>query len=102
MATQMPTTSGVFTRASSGLVRQVKTQDVMHYGIQQIAVGQTVQYEIQDAEMPSKQCISLALVINELVSNALKHGKSKAAVRMLRGLGTWCWVAAGCPNWRRR
>src|SRR5712692_5143135 len=42
MATEMPTTTGVFTRASSGLVRQVKTQDVMHYGIQQIALSYIV------------------------------------------------------------
>lgn len=42
MATEMPGTSGVFTRTSSGLVRQVKTQDVMHYGIQQIALSYIV------------------------------------------------------------
>lgn len=42
MATQMPTTEGVFTRTSSGLVRQVKTQDVMYYGIQQIALSYIV------------------------------------------------------------
>lgn len=42
MATEMPTTAGVFTRASSGLVRQVKTQDVMYYGVQQIAISYIV------------------------------------------------------------
>jgi len=42
MATEMPTQSGVFTRASSGLVRQVKTVDVMSYGIQQIALSYIV------------------------------------------------------------
>jgi amino acid transporter len=35
----VPTTSGIFTRASSGLVRQVRTDDVMFYGWQQIALG---------------------------------------------------------------
>jgi amino acid transporter len=35
----VPTTTGVFTRASSGLVRQVRTDDVMFYGWQQIALG---------------------------------------------------------------
>jgi len=35
-----------------------------------------------DAEIPSKQCVSLALVINELVSNALKHGKTAADVNL--------------------
>jgi amino acid transporter len=42
MATDMPTQSGVFTRASSGLVRQVKTVDVMSYSIQQIALSYIV------------------------------------------------------------
>ncbi|HEV7418697.1 MAG TPA: hypothetical protein VGO30_02500, partial [Mycobacterium sp.] len=37
--TGVPTTAGVFTRASSGLVRQVRTDDVMFYGWQQIALG---------------------------------------------------------------
>ncbi len=42
MATEMPTTTGVFTRASSGLVRQVRTEDVLWYGIQQIALSYIV------------------------------------------------------------
>ncbi len=37
--TTMPTPAGVFTRASSGLVRQVKAQDVIYYGWQQIALS---------------------------------------------------------------
>jgi amino acid transporter len=40
--TAMPAPSGVFTRASSGLVRQVKAQDVMYYGWQQIALSYLV------------------------------------------------------------
>jgi amino acid transporter len=40
--TAMPAPSGVFTRASSGLVRQVKAQDVMFYGWQQIALSYLV------------------------------------------------------------
>jgi amino acid transporter len=42
MATEMPTTAGVFTRASSGLVRQVRTDDVLYYGVQQIALSYIV------------------------------------------------------------
>jgi amino acid transporter len=42
MATEMPTTAGVFTRTSSGLVRQVNTQDVMYYSVQQIALSYIV------------------------------------------------------------
>jgi amino acid transporter len=38
----MPAPSGVFTRASSGLVRQVSTQDVVYYGWQQIALSYLV------------------------------------------------------------
>jgi amino acid transporter len=38
----IPTTAGVFTRASSGLVRQIRTQDVMYYGVQQIALSYIV------------------------------------------------------------
>jgi amino acid transporter len=39
ISTSMPTPVGVFTRASSGLVRQVKADDVMFYGWQQIALS---------------------------------------------------------------
>jgi amino acid transporter len=42
MAMRMPGQAGVFTRASSGLVRQVKAQDVAYYGIQQIALSYIV------------------------------------------------------------
>jgi amino acid transporter len=42
MATQTPAVAGVFTRASSGLVRQVRTLDVMFYGVQQIALSYIV------------------------------------------------------------
>ena len=38
----MPTPSGVFTRASSGLVRQIRADDVMYYGWQQIALSYIV------------------------------------------------------------
>jgi amino acid transporter len=38
----MPAPAGVFTRASSGLVRQVRAQDVMFYGWQQIALSYIV------------------------------------------------------------
>jgi amino acid transporter len=39
ISTSMPAPAGVFTRASSGLVRQVKADDVMFYGWQQIALS---------------------------------------------------------------
>jgi amino acid transporter len=39
VGTNVPSPSGVFMRASSGLVRQVRTDDVMFYGWQQIALS---------------------------------------------------------------
>jgi amino acid transporter len=39
VASNVPSPSGVFMRASSGLVRQVRTDDVMFYGWQQIALS---------------------------------------------------------------
>src|SRR5262249_10948495 len=48
--------------------------------LQQTAWQQTVRFEIADVEIPSKQCVSLSLVLNELVSNALKHGQGEVEV----------------------
>lgn len=42
MATKMPEQAGVFTRASSGLVRQVRTDDVIYYGVTAIALSYIV------------------------------------------------------------
>jgi amino acid transporter len=42
MATDAPTAPGVFTRASSGLVRQVRTDDVFFFGWQTIALSYIV------------------------------------------------------------
>ncbi|HLL78804.1 MAG TPA: PAS domain S-box protein, partial [Ktedonobacteraceae bacterium] len=49
-------------------------------GLQQTAWKQSVRYSIDEIELTSKQCIALALVLNELVSNALKHGRKQAEV----------------------
>mgnify|MGYP001764654908 CR=1 FL=1 len=42
MAGSAPTTKGVFTRASSGLVRQVRTTDVLYFGFTTIALSYIV------------------------------------------------------------
>jgi amino acid transporter len=42
MATEMPRTEGVFTRASSGLVRALGTRDVFYFGVQTIALSYIV------------------------------------------------------------
>ena len=48
--------------------------------LQQTAWKQSVRYTVEDVELTSKQCVALSLLINELVSNALKHGRSAAEV----------------------
>jgi PAS domain S-box-containing protein len=48
--------------------------------LQRTAWKQMVRYSVEEVELTSKQCIALSLVLNELVSNALKHGKKEAEV----------------------
>ena len=48
--------------------------------LQQTAWNQSIGFSVSEASLSSKQCIALALVLNELVSNALKHGDKKAEV----------------------
>ena len=62
MATEMPTTAGVFTRAR--LVRQVKTQDVMYYGVQQIALSYIVFIVLARGFYPGGSMLLAALIAN--------------------------------------
>ncbi len=48
--------------------------------LQQTAWNQLITYSVEEARLSSKQCIALSLVLNELVSNALKHGGKEANV----------------------
>lgn len=48
--------------------------------LQRTAWQQSVRYTVDEAYLTSKQCIALSLVLNELVSNALKHGRKEAEV----------------------
>lgn len=48
--------------------------------LQQTAWKQRVRYSVDEVVLSSKQCVALALVLNELVSNALKHGKQQSEV----------------------
>jgi PAS domain S-box-containing protein len=48
--------------------------------LQKTAWNKEVRYSIQEAELTSKTCISLTLILNELVTNAVKHGNSQAEV----------------------
>ncbi|HEV2473830.1 MAG TPA: sensor histidine kinase, partial [Chthonomonadales bacterium] len=43
--------------------------------LQETAVGREIRYNIQEVRLPSRQGTSLALVVNELVNNAVKHGE---------------------------
>jgi two-component sensor histidine kinase len=42
--------------------------------LQTSAGGRRIEHVAQDVHLPSKQCTALALLVNELVSNAIKHG----------------------------
>lgn len=48
--------------------------------LQRTAWKKTVRYSVDEVVLTSKQCIAVSLVLNELVSNALKHGKNEAEV----------------------
>ena len=48
--------------------------------LEQAAGNRPIQAEVQDAHLSGKQATSLALVTNELVSNAVKHGKGTISV----------------------
>ena len=48
--------------------------------LEKMAWNKSVRYSIEDVRLTSKVCISLALILNELVTNAFKHGKQEAEV----------------------
>jgi PAS domain S-box-containing protein len=70
--------------------------------LQSTAWQQTVRYSVDDVELVPKQCIALSVVLNELVSNALKHGRKQAEVFLTyqdrRVTLTVCDDGAGFPE----
>ncbi len=50
--------------------------------LQEGAGGRAIKFYIEDARLSARQGTSLALVTNELVSNALKHGKGMVEVTL--------------------
>jgi two-component sensor histidine kinase len=58
--------------------------------MQSSAGGTRLEYVIDDIWIPTRQCTSLALITNELVSNGVKHGKDHVAVsfRLVAGMAT--------------
>jgi two-component sensor histidine kinase len=51
--------------------------------IVQTAGGRQIDFKIEDAWLSARQSASLAIVVNELVSNALKHGKGRVDVKLV-------------------
>jgi PAS domain S-box-containing protein len=47
----------------------------------QVATGRPIEFDIQDRRVTARQATSLALITNELISNALKHGDGSIRVR---------------------
>lgn len=52
--------------------------------LQRAAGGRQFKYHVEDMDLPSRQVSALALVVNELVSNALKHSKGEVYVSLAR------------------
>jgi two-component sensor histidine kinase len=50
--------------------------------IQQTSPGHVITVEVEDVPLTDRQGTSLALIVNELVNNALKHGRSSVYVVM--------------------
>jgi two-component sensor histidine kinase len=50
--------------------------------MQQTAPGRYIAYRLKEARLPAKQGTSLALVVNELVANAMKYGRGDIEVDM--------------------
>jgi two-component sensor histidine kinase len=73
-------TKGVQEREDAQFLSSKQVLDRLLPMLQQTAWKHDVRFEVADAPIPSKQCVSLALVINELVSNAIKHGRTEAEV----------------------
>ena len=49
--------------------------------IQLVAAGREIVYDVEDTILSVRQSTSLAIVVNELLSNALKHGRKEIEVR---------------------
>jgi PAS domain S-box-containing protein len=48
--------------------------------LSQTALNKAMHYSIDEAILPSKLCVSMALILNELVTNAFKHGNMETNV----------------------
>lgn len=91
LATQIRTVSAVqelltADAKTDGTASQVSIKallDKVLWMLQQTAGRHRIHYHIEEASVPAKVGTALALVANELVSNAIKHGNAKTDVTFL-------------------
>ena len=50
--------------------------------MQQTAGARHIRYHLEEAQFPVSRCTSLALIVNELVNNAIKHGEGEVEVTL--------------------
>ncbi len=58
-------------------VTDISVEDVMDKlmpAVQSMAVGRSITFAIEDMRLPVRQSTTFAVLVNEMVSNALKHG----------------------------
>lgn len=63
--------------AETGQVSAAATLEKLLPVVQRILAGRTLDWQVQDAPIPLRQASSLAILVNELVSNAAKHGRGR-------------------------
>jgi two-component sensor histidine kinase len=90
---------------AAGEVEYVSAGDILDRllpMLRQTAGAHAVDFRVQDVDLPARQATSLALVTNELVSNAIKHGRSRVEVAFEVGEGqavlTVCDDGPGFPQ----
>ncbi|MCW3053886.1 MAG: uncharacterized protein JWN14_3056 [Chthonomonadales bacterium] len=52
--------------------------------LQPMTGGRPIAYSVDDLSLPIRQVTTLTILVNELVSNAVKHGSGKIEVRLVR------------------
>jgi two-component sensor histidine kinase len=68
--------------ADTGRIRAGAVIDKLSPLLQSIVSDRTIKFEVEDVEIEVRQGTSLAVLINELVSNALKHGQGDIEVKL--------------------
>lgn len=67
-----------------GNVSEVSMKMVLEMLLERIQAaieGRPICHEIEDVRLPVRECTSLALLVNELISNAIKHGQGNIGLR---------------------